>query len=174
MGLGQEKFDQVAAGCSGGESLHGGKHFGAVFSEEAAKTPTSLFLLWNSVWQWHLGNLLFIPSYLTNWVLVAFMDVRSSHGGLEHCYCLWRSIQLHQVAAISPEAPTVCQWYSKFQVTFSNINWHWECSRRTKTSLRLKMQHIWPWHKQSFGRCCDIFNLQFQSSKNYVLRCWKP
>lgn len=48
MGLGQEELDQVAAGYSGGESLHEGKHFEAVFFEEAA-VSSSLFLPWNAV-----------------------------------------------------------------------------------------------------------------------------
>lgn len=42
--LGQEELDHVSPGCSEGESLHGGKHFGEVFFEEAVKTPASFFL----------------------------------------------------------------------------------------------------------------------------------
>lgn len=82
MGLGQEELDQVAAEYSGGETLHEGKYFGAVFFEEAA-VSSSLFLPWNAVWQWHLGNLLFTPFYLTSQVLVALMNMRSRHKGLE-------------------------------------------------------------------------------------------
>lgn len=170
MGLGQEKLHRVSPGCSGGESLHEGKHFGAAFPEELQKLQvfSSYGMLFGSgIWETYCSYLLIWPagSWLPSWTWGHDMQV-------------WNTViafgDLHHVATISPELLTVCHWYSKFQVTFSNINWHWECSRRTKTFLHLKMQHTWPWHKQSFARCCDIFNLQFQSSKNYVLRCWKP
>lgn len=55
------EIGSVAPGGSRCEPLHGGKHFGAVFFEEVAKAPASPSLIWNAVWQWHLGSLLFIP-----------------------------------------------------------------------------------------------------------------